>query len=180
MGCKYRRELQGHIGLVTSESVAFSPYGDQIVSGSRNDLWVWDARTGERLRKLQGHTDEVNTVAFSPDGNRIVSGSRDNSVRVWDNLNLDTSWVVNENGWIISGGEKLAWVPSSISNVLLRPHNTLALSRKSVSIFFTQCKLGTIWLECYSILLECCCALVRFHEFRLFQALSIIRCSFMT
>ena len=86
-------KLQGHIGLVTSESVAFSPY--QIVSGSGNGLWVWDARTGERLRKLQGHTDKVNTVAFSPDGNRIVSGSRDNSVRVWDNLNLDTSWVVN-------------------------------------------------------------------------------------
>jgi hypothetical protein len=29
------------------------------------------------------------------------------SVRVWANLNLDASWVVNEDGWILSGAERL-------------------------------------------------------------------------
>jgi WD40 repeat protein len=45
---------------------------------------VWDAKTGEQLRELQGHTDAINSVAFSPDGNQIVSGSSDQSVWVWD------------------------------------------------------------------------------------------------
>jgi WD40 repeat protein len=36
---------------------------------------VWDAKTGEQLRELQGHTDYVTSVSFSPDGERIVSGS---------------------------------------------------------------------------------------------------------
>ena len=45
---------------------------------------MWDAKAGERLVQMQGHTDLVTSVAFSPDGNRIVSGSEDESVRVWD------------------------------------------------------------------------------------------------
>jgi WD40 repeat protein len=39
---------------------------------------VWDAKTGEQLRELQGHTDYVTSVSFSPDGERIVSGSGTN------------------------------------------------------------------------------------------------------
>ena len=58
---------------------------------------------------------------------------------MWHNLNLDVSWVVNEDGWILSGAEWLAWVPSTISGVLLRPHNALILSRNgSATISFTQ------------------------------------------
>ena len=46
-----KRELQGHTDPVIS--VAFSPDGNQIVSGSDNWLvQVWDAKTGEQLRKL--------------------------------------------------------------------------------------------------------------------------------
>ena len=65
--------------------IALSGNGDLIVSGSVDDsVQVWDAKTGEQLRELQGHTSSVTSVAFSPDGNQIVSGSRDQSVRVWD------------------------------------------------------------------------------------------------
>ena len=47
---------------------------------------VWNAKTGEQLKKLQGHTLGVYSVAFSPDGNQIVSGSSDQSVWVWDSV----------------------------------------------------------------------------------------------
>jgi WD40 repeat protein len=71
--------------LVGVYSVAFSPDGNQIVSGSSDQsVKVWDAKTGKQLRELQGHTDDVNSVAFSPDGKQIVSGSVDKSVQVWD------------------------------------------------------------------------------------------------
>ncbi|KAG6885358.1 hypothetical protein C0992_005190 [Termitomyces sp. T32_za158] len=66
-------------------SVAFSPDGTQIVSGSDDSsVQVWDTMTGKQVQELQGHTHPVTSVAFSPDGAQIVSGSDDNSVRVWD------------------------------------------------------------------------------------------------
>ena len=65
--------------------IALSKDGSLIVSGSGDrSVQVWDAKTGEQLRELQGHTRCVHSVAFSPDGNQIVSGSWDQSVRVWD------------------------------------------------------------------------------------------------
>ncbi|KAF7346297.1 WD-REPEATS-REGION domain-containing protein [Mycena sanguinolenta] len=67
-------------------SVAFSPNGKQIVSGSNDKtVQVWDAENGEMIAgPFHGHTSLVNSVAFSSDSKRIVSGSSDKTVRVWD------------------------------------------------------------------------------------------------
>jgi len=76
--------LQGHTDIVTS--VAFSPDGRRIVSGSYDrSVRLWNAQTGQPIgQPLQGHTAIVSSVAFSPDGRRIVSGSYDRSVRLWN------------------------------------------------------------------------------------------------
>jgi WD40 repeat protein len=75
--------LTGHTSNVNS--VAFSPDGKRIVSGSFDrTLRLWDAGTGQPIgAPLTGHTSNVNSVAFSPDGRRMVSASADNTVRVW-------------------------------------------------------------------------------------------------
>ena len=67
-------------------SVAFSPDGKRIVSGSWDETArVWDTNSGQPVGPpLTGHTGPVSSVAFSPDGKRIVSGSFDKTVRVWD------------------------------------------------------------------------------------------------
>ncbi|KUJ06164.1 HET-domain-containing protein [Mollisia scopiformis] len=74
--------LEGHTDAVTS--VAFSPDGKQIVSGSWDGtVRRWDAATGQQLLPaLEGHTDEVNSVAFSPDGKQIVT------------LHVSENWLV--------------------------------------------------------------------------------------
>jgi serine/threonine protein kinase len=78
--------LYGHTHWV--ESVAFSPDGTRIVTGSGdNTAKVWDARTGTTQLELKGHTSAVSSVAFSPDATRIVTGSFDNTAKVWDARN---------------------------------------------------------------------------------------------
>ena len=74
--------LTGHGDCVTS--VAFSPNGKQIVSGSYdNTICVWDAETLQQIgQPLIGH--RVTSVAFSPNGKQIVSGSNDKTICVWD------------------------------------------------------------------------------------------------
>ncbi len=73
-------------------SIALSPDGQRIVSGSRNrTIRVWNASTGEpEAGPFNGHMDSVRSVAFSPDGQRIVSGSSDRIIRVWNATMGDT------------------------------------------------------------------------------------------
>ncbi|KAF8193560.1 WD40-repeat-containing domain protein, partial [Mycena galopus ATCC 62051] len=78
------KALDGHTGGV--HSIAFSPNGRQIVSGSGDrTIRLWDVETGQQVGKaLEGHTYEVRSVAFSSDGRHIISGSGDKTIRLWD------------------------------------------------------------------------------------------------
>src|SRR5215510_262010 len=75
--------LKGHIHIV--DSVAFSPDGNRLASGSADQtVKLWDAVAGQELLTLRGHGDRVLSVTFSPDGRRLASGSVDRTVKVWD------------------------------------------------------------------------------------------------
>ena len=79
-----RSVLEGHTAAV--RSVAFSPDGRQVLTGSSDKtakLWNLD---GQEVRTFAGHTAEVWSVAFSPDGRQVLTGSYDNTAKLW---NLD-------------------------------------------------------------------------------------------
>src|SRR6516225_8811180 len=64
----------GHV--VQVESVAFSPDGRFVLSGSSDHaIKLWDVATGREMRSFAGHTGGVHSVAFSPDGRLALSGS---------------------------------------------------------------------------------------------------------
>jgi sugar lactone lactonase YvrE len=74
--------LKGHSSSV--RSVAFSPDGKTIATGSwDNTVKLWNLE-GKEIQTLKGHSSGVNSVAFSPDGKTIATGSGDNTVKLWN------------------------------------------------------------------------------------------------
>ncbi|MBI1918277.1 MAG: WD40 repeat domain-containing protein [Planctomycetes bacterium] len=70
-------------------ALAYSPDGKLLASGTaRNVLLLWDAKTREVIRQLEGHTEPIYAVVFSPDGNLLASGgghgNRDTNIRLWN------------------------------------------------------------------------------------------------
>lgn len=78
----------GDASGVARTRVAFSPDGRRIASTHTADpkyrITIWDARSGEDILTLRGHTGPVDCIAFSRDGRKIASGSFDKSVKLWN------------------------------------------------------------------------------------------------
>ena len=74
--------LRGHSSDVYS--IAYSPDGSTLASGSDSTILLWDVATGTLRNQLTGHGDSIRSVAFSPDGSTLASGSNDDTVRLWD------------------------------------------------------------------------------------------------
>lgn len=82
--CENYATLKGHSGAVmelhynTDGSMLFSASTDKTVG-------VWDSETGERIKRLKGHTSFVNTCYPARRGPQLVcTGSDDGTVKLWD------------------------------------------------------------------------------------------------
>ena len=66
-------------------SVGISPDGNILAVGyAPRDIILWNVRTGERLKLLQGHSNWVVSLAYSADSKRLISGAGDSTARIWD------------------------------------------------------------------------------------------------
>ena len=144
---------RGHTGSVNS--LAWSPDGQSIVSGSVDKtVQVWQATSGNELF-MYSHSLQVRAVAWSNDGKYIASGGRSKEVQVYDvttrhhtytypgdskivsaiAFSPDTSRVADGSGTVqvwdtTTGGHLLVYKGhfSSINGVAWSPDGTLIAS----------------------------------------------------
>jgi WD40 repeat protein len=77
------RRFVGHKDIVIS--VAFSPDGEQVLTGSKDQTaLLWDVNSGKILRQFEGHSNSIVSVAFSPDRHAALTASYDSTARLWD------------------------------------------------------------------------------------------------
>lgn len=75
--------LSGHDDQVTS--LAFSPSGEKLASGSRDkSVRIWNLNDGRQEFAMEGHQSSVESVQFSPAGLALASVGRDHHLRLWN------------------------------------------------------------------------------------------------
>jgi WD40 repeat protein len=89
------RPLTGYANWVLS--VAFSPDGKTLASGSADDtVRLSDTATQQQIGDpLTADTEQVKSVAFSRDGKTLASGSTDDNVQLWDLAYLTGNTAAN-------------------------------------------------------------------------------------
>ncbi|MEA5544199.1 hypothetical protein VB816_04320, partial [Limnoraphis robusta CCNP1324] len=85
----------------TITSIVISPDNKYIVGGSWKIVRVWDAETGELLRKFEADSHWVLSVVIAPDNKTIITGGTDSQIKIWSlqtgeslfTLRGHSSWV---------------------------------------------------------------------------------------
>jgi len=81
------------------QSHAWSPDGQILAVGIGKDIELLSASTGQTLRRLSGHEDEVSSIAWFSDSRRFISGSKDGVLLLWDAQSGQLIQKLDETGF---------------------------------------------------------------------------------
>ena len=93
---------------------------DKVAASNKNgDILIWnlavpEGKTPEPVRRLVGHTNEINAILITPDGKTLISVSNDRTVKYWDAASDqgEPGCVVLNDGFLPKGvTEKVDKVP---------------------------------------------------------------------
>ncbi|KAJ8482638.1 hypothetical protein ONZ45_g14882 [Pleurotus djamor] len=91
-----------------SQSLAWSPSGDQIVSGTDNGgVKIWSADRGKIMHMFKAHDRLIRCLAFRDDGQVLATGGEDRRVRIWKCDNWEKILEFDIGEWV----ESLAFSP---------------------------------------------------------------------
>ena len=116
----------------STANVDWSGDGSLLLTGgtaggvNQTEAMLWDARSGEPVRTLSGHTADIESVAFSPDGGRAVTTAADNRAVVWDTSTGESILDLRGAGDRVVGasfspdGRRVVWVDALEGESTLR------------------------------------------------------------
>ena len=76
-------DLEGHEEPVR-DCLASDTHNVVLTASNDTSLRLWDLRTGECVRVMEGHTDQATAVDMDSALRTAVSGSSDNTAKLWD------------------------------------------------------------------------------------------------
>jgi WD40 repeat protein len=66
-----------------TSGIAFAPDGKTLATPGDN-AYIWDVKSGQRLKQFDKHDTVVTVAAFHPDGKHLATGSMDGTIRLFD------------------------------------------------------------------------------------------------
>ena len=144
--------LSGHIASITS--VAFSPAGNQIVSGSWDGtVRVWDATktshsiTAVAFSPFSEHSLQLSEQQIANLQQSIVPATGHPARRIIDARDLFTF----KEGWVMGPHDELVvWIPPEYCAGLWWPRNSQVIGRCRVYLDLNQFVHGMDWTKCYT------------------------------
>ncbi|WP_073630478.1 NB-ARC domain-containing protein [Scytonema sp. HK-05] len=106
-------------------AIAFSLDGEILATGDDNgDVYLWQARDGQLLMTLKGHTNQVKSVIFHPHNQTLVTRSEDQTVKFWD---VNTGQVLRTLQRYTSQALSICWAPNGLILISQARDNTVSL-----------------------------------------------------
>ncbi|ORX51948.1 WD40 repeat-like protein [Hesseltinella vesiculosa] len=100
--CQNFGVLKGHVNAVLE--LHWTRDSSQVVSCSADKtVCIWDANSGERVRRWKGHNGVVNSCQVTRRGTEVVvSGSDDGTIKLWDPREKTTSQTLENKYQVTS------------------------------------------------------------------------------